>query len=87
MREARVTCRTIDLSRPECENGADGDCPLFVREKRDCTHPRAVVSVPVGLLKNPMSEKMAIETKRVSLANFAQMALFQQPPCPRFRRR
>ena|GEM_PF-7006882 len=41
--------------------------------------------MPVGLLKNPMFEKMAIETKRVSLANFAQMALFQQPPCPFFR--
>jgi len=36
----------------------------------------------VGLLKNPMSEKMAIETKRVNLANFAQMALFQQPHSP-----
>jgi len=29
-----------------------------------------------------MSEKMAVETKRVSLANFAQMALFQQSHSP-----
>ena len=36
----------------------------------------------VGLLKNPIPEKMAIENKRVSMAIFAQMVLFQQPHSP-----
>jgi hypothetical protein len=35
----------------------------------------------VGLLKNPIPGKMAIENKRVSMAIFAQMVLFQQPHC------
>jgi hypothetical protein len=33
----------------------------------------------VGLLKNPIPGKMAIENKRISMAIFAQMVLFQQP--------
>jgi hypothetical protein len=36
----------------------------------------------VGLLKNPLSEKTAIENKRISTAIFMQMVLFQQPHCP-----
>jgi hypothetical protein len=38
--------------------------------------------VPVGLLKNHIPGKTAIENKRVSVAIFAQMVLFQQPHCP-----
>jgi mRNA interferase RelE/StbE len=45
-------------------------------------HPNNIGTV--GLLKNPLSEKTAIENKRVSTAIFMQMVLFQQPHCPCF---
>ena len=38
----------------------------------------------VGLLINPIPENTALENKRVSSVNFAQMALFQHPPSPYF---
>jgi hypothetical protein len=36
----------------------------------------------VGLLKNPIPGKMALDNKGISIAIFAQMALFQQPHSP-----
>ena len=57
-----------------CMRAKSGDSPA----------PKPFQPGTVGLLKNPIPGKMAIENKRVSMAIFAQMVLFQQPHSPRF---